>query len=702
MPVYAPVDGYIWRVKMSYYGYGKGLYVKGDDGGIYVFGHLQRFADSLDRRVKLAQLAQQRYYIELEFPKDSIRVRGGELLAYSGQTGAGAPHLHFEKRTADNFPLDPLTHGFTVSDKTPPVFRKVGFQLVDDRSLFISGQRKEFLAVKATGGRSYVLDTVPYFNRPFAMLVDCFDQIRKDGPRVGIYRLSLYLDDKLQYETLLDTLDYATTNAADLVYDYEAVSDSESFIRRLYHATGNNYAGASRSGGLIGDSSDFSLGLHKVRIEAADAAGNRSQVLFSFLWGPREDVYTKDSLVVVSDSNTVFYFTPCKGFEALQIDSAQVQLNREDEWGIPTTAKVRRLEGGRLKVDVKGSMIEWVVLRLCLYTKSKSLIFEEPFNGVNEQAPSKISVSHELSEQGLIVTVSSKARSAAKARLELWYQGKLLGTEYPARFLTMASYRYVIPPVPQYEHIDRLAAVLNQDTSVRASAEEKTMLMVIGLEDKQDVPVDSMCTISVTKDNVYEPRFIEFRANSVPNRLILRMSSDHYQILPEVILLKAPLKIHMRYTTTLPDSGRTGICLRDKKKDRWVWINDERKDYELYAVMNRGGSFAAVYDFDPPIISDLNLAVGQKVHDLRPRIQFKLEDTTSGIEDDRSIVIKMDGKWMIPEYDPESKICETQPLDPLSEGNHHLAIEVHDRVGNKAQQYLQFMVFRPVSRPIRK
>ena len=80
-PVYAPADGYIWRVKMAYDGYGKGLYVKGTDGYIYVFGHLQRFADQLDRLVKLEQLAKKRYYIELEFPADSIKVKAGELLA---------------------------------------------------------------------------------------------------------------------------------------------------------------------------------------------------------------------------------------------------------------------------------------------------------------------------------------------------------------------------------------------------------------------------------------------------------------------------------------------------------------------------------------------------------------------------------------------------------------------------------------------
>src|SRR3970040_2183821 len=38
-PVFSPVDGYVWRVRMNYEGYGKALYVRGPDERIYVFAH---------------------------------------------------------------------------------------------------------------------------------------------------------------------------------------------------------------------------------------------------------------------------------------------------------------------------------------------------------------------------------------------------------------------------------------------------------------------------------------------------------------------------------------------------------------------------------------------------------------------------------------------------------------------------------------
>ena len=46
--------------------------------------------------------------------------------AFRGQTGVGAPHLHFEIRTANNEPLNPLGfEGLKVSDTQPPEFRRL-------------------------------------------------------------------------------------------------------------------------------------------------------------------------------------------------------------------------------------------------------------------------------------------------------------------------------------------------------------------------------------------------------------------------------------------------------------------------------------------------------------------------------------------------------------------------------------------------
>ncbi|MEW5995173.1 MAG: hypothetical protein AB1744_12375, partial [Candidatus Zixiibacteriota bacterium] len=76
----SPVDGYIWRVRTAYTGYGKALYIKGDDDHYYIFGHLSDFSGPVDQAVKAAQLAARRYVQDMEFPEDSIRVGRGEFI----------------------------------------------------------------------------------------------------------------------------------------------------------------------------------------------------------------------------------------------------------------------------------------------------------------------------------------------------------------------------------------------------------------------------------------------------------------------------------------------------------------------------------------------------------------------------------------------------------------------------------------------
>ena len=57
---------------MAYTGYGKGLYLKGDDGYIYVLAHLNKFSDDIDRTIRRLQIAAERYYLDVYFPDANL------------------------------------------------------------------------------------------------------------------------------------------------------------------------------------------------------------------------------------------------------------------------------------------------------------------------------------------------------------------------------------------------------------------------------------------------------------------------------------------------------------------------------------------------------------------------------------------------------------------------------------------------------
>ena len=110
--IFAIEDGYIARVKVSTFGYGKVVYINHPNGITSVYAHCSIFTGKLDSIVKQKQIEQQNF--EIEFLPDSklIPVKRGESFALSGNTGnSSGPHLHFEVR--DNVrwsagkPVDP-------------------------------------------------------------------------------------------------------------------------------------------------------------------------------------------------------------------------------------------------------------------------------------------------------------------------------------------------------------------------------------------------------------------------------------------------------------------------------------------------------------------------------------------------------------------------------------------------------------------
>ena len=222
--ILAPADGYIWRIRYAYSGYGKALYLKDREGHIYVFGHLSRLANRLERQVHQYQYANKRYYLDRYFPPDSLPVTAGESIAFSGQTGYGAPHIHFEKRTPDNKPLNPLTNGFALKDNVPPIFREMQMVYRDSTSLFPGGTRRRVIPVRFDRERKrYVVDSVYLVQGDIGFAVKAFDQIRYKGPSLNLYRVRLFIDDYLYYENTYEQYDYAETGMVDLLFDYYTI-----------------------------------------------------------------------------------------------------------------------------------------------------------------------------------------------------------------------------------------------------------------------------------------------------------------------------------------------------------------------------------------------------------------------------------------------------------------------------------------------
>jgi hypothetical protein len=694
--VFSPVNGYVWRIKMSYRGYGKGLYVRGDDGYLYVFGHLSEFAERIDSCVKAAQLQEHRYYVDLYFPDDSLLVQAGELIAYSGETGTGAPHLHFEKRTADNLPINPLLHGYEIDDKTRPVFRRVGFELTDDTSVFLDGNRKLYYPVREKKPGLYVLDSVPYLNRPFGILADCFDQMRAGGMRQSVRKLTLMVDNSIRYELLYDTLDYAVGRTVNLNYDYREAVEDRKHVSCLYLKTGNSFPWARPAGphnGICGLDPRMEMGTHRVTVLAEDCCGNKSELRFRFLWGPPGNVYLRDSTVVAGDSACFFYLSPVERYELLDIEDLMVQLNLGSKWGEPEDVTLKKLDDGRIEVWAGSARARYAVLRLVMVTESGGVIIDNPFPE-NANLPTKYpEISYEIVEDGLLVTVRSLNVKSSSPLVRLFRDDELIAAILPSRMINMQHYVYFIPPDPKYVRIDWMDVSATRERLLNPKMALSVGIFLAGIEDKESFTVDSLFTVSIGKESVYEPKFIAVEKEEILARIQMRVNSDSYRIRPEAFVTQTDFGISYLLDTVSVRPEQTGLCWLDEEKNRWVWLEDNSKEgWLLTAGSQGGGGFAAVIDNRAPDIGDLTITDGWTYRTPRPLVRFSLRDLLSGIEDDRSISLFIDDQWLIPEYDPESGICTSRPLEPLTSGEHVLQIAVTDRAGNTTERNIRFFV----------
>jgi len=270
VPLYAVEDGSIYKVKVSYTGYGKTLYLKLYDGRIIVYAHLLRFTPYLDSLVFFKQLEKKSYSINL-FDLPPIRFKKGDLVGYSGQSGAGPPHLHLEVRSPSNHPLNPLNF-LPIKDTIPPVMVSVTFvprkkgSLVDGYPI-----EKTFKLIWRNGG--YTLDETPNLLGNFGIILSAYDRLVNEY-RLPIYRVLLFIDGELMYSAQIDSIDFEKNPLSELYYHSKGSSNSKGI--RLFHFD------KIRLPQVITSASSYKLspGLHEVLIEIFDLAKNKSSANF--------------------------------------------------------------------------------------------------------------------------------------------------------------------------------------------------------------------------------------------------------------------------------------------------------------------------------------------------------------------------------------------------------------------------------------
>lgn len=128
-PVHAADDGYVSRASVSPWGFGRAVYVTHPSTGLTtVYGHLEAFSPTIDKKVRSHQYERESFSIDLSFTPDELPVKKGDIIGISGNAGSsGGPHVHFDVRdTETGDALDPLEYFRNrIKDDVKPEVRQI-------------------------------------------------------------------------------------------------------------------------------------------------------------------------------------------------------------------------------------------------------------------------------------------------------------------------------------------------------------------------------------------------------------------------------------------------------------------------------------------------------------------------------------------------------------------------------------------------
>jgi hypothetical protein len=286
IPVFAPADGYIARMKIELSGFGRAIYLNHPNGTTTLYAHMNRFMPEAEAYLKLKQYELQTWKVDLNVPADIIPVKKGQWIGNSGNTGASqGPHVHFEIRdTKTENCLNPLLYNFTFKDITPPDVFKLAFYN-RDKSIY---EQQPIVIPVSKNGAGYVAGNIQLPFERAMVAVQATDRITGFFNPNGIYSASVHHAGRMLSGFTLNDISYNDTRALNGHIDYLTRFRGGPFYQMLFPPKAfklNIYHGEALS-----DHIEVPPAPEEYQIRVGDVNGNTSTVDFrlSFKDLPRQ------------------------------------------------------------------------------------------------------------------------------------------------------------------------------------------------------------------------------------------------------------------------------------------------------------------------------------------------------------------------------------------------------------------------------
>ncbi len=279
LKVYAVADGYVSRIRVALWGYGKVIYITHNNGYTSVYAHLSKFGKGIEEFVKSVQYKKEQYETgNIYLKPGEITVKKGQIIAYSGSTGGFvAPHLHYELRDSKTeHIINPLLFGLNVMDTITPRVRKLMAYTIDENSRINQSDKNQVLTLKKVRDGEYITNRISASGR-IGFGINVYDKLNGAHNKNGVYSIQMLVNDKRVYYHDVETFSFRESKYINLLIDYPHYYKFRNRVQKTHVVQGNKlsiYEDLIENGIL-----DIKEGMnYTVKIIATDISGNQSIV----------------------------------------------------------------------------------------------------------------------------------------------------------------------------------------------------------------------------------------------------------------------------------------------------------------------------------------------------------------------------------------------------------------------------------------